>query len=388
MEFNKHKGTRVEIDLDNLAFNIEQINNLINEGTKIMAVVKANGYGHGAIDTSKVFLENGADRLGVSLYQEAMELRKSDIKAPILIFNYVPEDKYKKVIENNLTLTIYNYEDALALSNKAEKMDKKVRVHLKVDTGMGRIGFLPNQKEIEKVIKISRLNYLEIEGIYSHFAAADESNKSFVKKQYDRFNWFIKKLNNNNIEIPIKHISNSAGIIDHPEYNLDMVRPGIILYGYYPSDYVNKADISLKPAMTLKTNISFLKTLPKNASIGYNRTFITDKESRIATLPIGYADGYYRVLSGKGEVFINGEKAPIVGSICMDQLMVDVTNIQDTNRLDEVVLFGYENNKYPRVEEISKLLGTSHYEVISIIGRRVPRIYLKGKICNHKVNYV
>lgn len=385
---NIYKGTRVEIDLDNLAFNIRNIRKLLNHNTMIMAVVKANAYGHGAISASKTFLENGANMLAVSMYQEGMELRRANIDAPILVFNYVPHYEYERIIKDDLTLSIYNYKDALALSNMGKKMNRKVKIHIKIDTGMGRIGFLPDEESIQEVIRISNLPYINLEGIYSHLASADEKDKKSTKEQYNRFNWFIKNLEDNNIDIPIKHISNSAGIIDHPEYNLDMVRPGIILYGYHPSDDVDKSRISLKPAMTFKTNIAHIKEWPESTGIGYNQEFITNKESLIATLPVGYADGYYRLLTGKGKVYINGDKASVVGKICMDQMMIDVTDIKDVKREDEVILFGYKDDRHPRIKNISKLLGTTFYEVISIISRRVPRIYFKNGMYHHKINYV
>lgn len=388
MELNDYKGTRVEIDLDNLAFNMQKIRDFVDKKTKIMAVVKANAYGHGSIDASKVFLENGADRLAVSIYQEGVELRNAGVYAPILILNYIPHIQYERIIEKNLTPSIYNYEDAKFLSDKAVEMNRKVKIHIKIDTGMGRIGFLPSEEEIKDIISISKLPHIEIEGIYSHFSTADEKDKSFTKEQYRRFNWVIKELKGNNINIPIKHISNSGAIIDNPEYNLDMIRPGIILYGYYPSDDVDKSKIQLKPAMALKSNISHLKTLPKSTGIGYNQAFITRRDSKIATLPIGYADGYYRLLTGKGEVFVKDRRVPIVGKICMDQMMIDVTEIKNINIEDEVILFGYKNNKHPQINEIAELLGTTFYEVIAGIGRRVPRLYIQQGKSSHIVNYI
>lgn len=388
MTLENYKGTRVEINLDNLAFNLKNIREFINKDTMIMAVVKGNAYGHGAIATSKTFLENGADMLAVSVFQEAIELRKANIESPILIFNYVPDYQYELIIENEIMLSIYNYEDGVLLSDIAKRMNKDARIHIKIDTGMSRLGFLPNDKSIEEIIKISRLPNIEIEGIYSHFSCADEKDKTFTEKQYNRFDSFVKKLEDNNIDIPIKHISNSAGIIDHPEYNLNMVRPGILLYGYYPSDEVNHSNLILRPALTFKTNVAHLKTLPSSTGIGYNREFITERESEIATLSVGYADGYYRLLTGKGEVSINGSRAKVVGKICMDQMMADVTDIQDVKREDEVILFGYEDNNYPHVEEIAESLGTTFYEVITSISRRVPKIYLKDGVYDHIVDYV
>lgn len=388
MESKKYRGTRVEINLDNLAFNIKQIRNLVNRKTEIMAVVKGNAYGHGSVEASKIFLKNGADKLAVSIYQEGIELRNAGIKAPILLLNYTPQNQYKKIIQEGLTPTIFHYEDAKLLSQIAIDMNKIVKVHIKIDTGMSRIGFLPTEEEIKTIIDISSLPNIEIEGMYSHFACADELDKSFTKEQYKKFNWVIRKLEENNINIPIKHISNSAGIMNSQEYDLDMVRPGIILYGYYPSKEIDKTKLELKPAMELKTNISHLKVLSKNTGIGYNRSFMTKKDSTIATLPIGYADGYYRLLTGKAQVFINEKKVPIVGKICMDQMMVDVTEIKNIEIGDETILFGYKDIRYPHIEDISELLGTTFYEVILMVGRRVPRVYMKNGEYSHIINYL
>lgn len=388
MDEQEYKGTRAEIDLDNLAFNIKQIRNLVDKKTMIMAVVKANAYGHGSVDAAKVFLENGADKLAISIYQEGIELRNSGINTPILVLNHTPRNQYKRVIEKDLMPTIYNYEDAKILSNNSMEMNKSVKIHIKIDTGMGRIGFLPNEEGIKDIIKISKLPNIEIEGIYSHFATADEKDKSFTKEQYTEFDWVIKELKKNNINISIKHICNSAGIIDTPEYHLDMVRPGIILYGYYPSRNIDTSILKLKPAMELKTNISHIKLLPPGVGIGYNHVDITRKDSIIATLPIGYGDGYSRLLSKKGEVLINEKRAPIIGRICMDQVMVDASKIENIDLEDEVTLFGYKNRNCPNIEEISELLGTTFYEILTTVSRRVPRIYMRSGKYSHMINYI
>lgn len=251
-----------EINLDNLAHNIKEIRKITKEGTMIMAVVKANGYGHGSIDVAKTFLDNGADRIAVATLSEAIELRKAGIKVPILILGYTPKEQYDKVLKNNIIQTIYSYEDAIVLSQRAVGLNTEAFIHIKVDTGMGRIGFLPDSQSIDSIEKISRLQGIKIEGIFTHFAKADEMDKSHTRSQYEKFIWINDELKSRGIEIPIKHVSNSAAIIDLPEYNLDMVRPGIILYGYYPSDEVDKTRIDLKPAMTLKARVSNIKKVP------------------------------------------------------------------------------------------------------------------------------
>lgn len=371
------RPVRLEIDLDNLTNNIREIRRHVGKDTLIMAVVKANAYGHGAEVCAKLFLENGADMLGISVLSEGISLRNSGIDAPIVLLSFTPSSQYKQLLEYDLTQSIYNYDDAKLLSDEAGKLDKKAKIHIKIDSGMNRIGFLPNETSIESIIKITKLPHIEVEGIYTHFSNADEADKSYTKKQFDKFKWVVDRLGEENINIPIKHAGNSATILDLPEYKLDMVRPGIILYGYYPSEFVNKNVIDIKPAMTLKSGISNIKDLDKGEGIGYGQTFITEKKSRIATLPIGYADGYSRILSNKVYVSIGNKRVPIVGNICMDQLMIDITDIDDVNLDDDVILLGYSHKNHPRVEELADLLGTINYEILCMISMRVPRIYLR-----------
>lgn len=372
-----------EINLDNLAHNIKEVRSHTNEDSLVTAVVKANGYGHGSVEISKTFLENGADRLAVAVLTEAIELRKGGIDAPILVMGYTPVSLFEKAIEYDIILTIYNFDDAKALSRKASDLKKDAAIHIKIDSGMGRIGFLSNESSIESILNIWKLPGIYIEGIFTHFAKADESDKTHAMGQYEKFIYVIRTLEEKGLNIPIKHSSNSAAIIDLPDYNMNMVRGGIMIYGLYPSDEVNKDTILLKPAMTLKTRISHLKSVPKGTGISYGQIFVTDKDSVIGTLPIGYADGYTRMLTGKGEVYINGQRAKIVGKICMDQCMVDVSHIDDIKVGDEVVLFGYGKEGYPHVDEIAEKLGTINYEVVCMVSRRVPRVYISnGEIVN------
>ncbi|MGN9163748.1 alanine racemase [Tissierellaceae bacterium HCP3S3_D8] len=387
-DLNSYKITGLEIDLDNLAYNMKQVAKIVKEGTLITAIVKANGYGHGAIDVAKVFLENGAHRLAVSTLEEGIELRKGGIDVPILLLNHTFPERYDDILYYDLIPSIYRYNDAIELSKEAVKLEKIVKIHIKIDTGMGRIGFLPIEDSIKDIIEISKLPNIEIEGMFSHFARADEEDKSHVKEQYKRFSWVTDRLEENNIYIPIKHISNSAGIMDTPEYNMDMVRAGIILYGYYPSDEVMKDRLKLKPAMTLKSYISNIKIVEEGAGIGYNQIFTTDRRSVIGTIPIGYADGYSRILTGKGEVSIHGKRVPIIGRICMDQMMLDLTDIDDLKIGDRVVLFGHGDESYPSVEEVAKTLGTVSYEIMCMMGRRLPRIYIKEGNISNVINYI
>lgn len=377
-----------EINLDNLSHNIKEIRKRVGDKTLVMAVIKANAYGHGSIEAAKVFLENGANRLAVSLLSEGVELRKANIDSPIMLLNYTPEYQLDQVLEYDLIQSIYTYEDAKALSDKAISFKKTAVIHIKVDTGMGRIGFLPNKESIEDIIKICSLPNIKVEGIFTHFSTADEIDKSYTKSQFEKFAWVVEELKDNKVEIPIKHVSNSAAIIDLPEYNLDMVRPGIMLYGYYPSEEVKKSEITLKPAMTLKANISNIKHVAKETGISYGKIFVTNKESIIGTLPIGYADGYSRMLTEKGVVTVNGKRVPIVGKICMDQMMIDLTDVDNVKIGDEVVLFGYGLDTYLSVEELSKSLGTVNYELVCMVGRRVPRVYIRNGKITREIDYL
>ncbi|HHV27135.1 MAG TPA: alanine racemase [Tissierellia bacterium] len=370
-----------EIDLDSLAHNIKEVRRITNKEAIVTAVVKANAYGHGSIEAAKVFLENGANRLAVATLSEAVELRRADIDTPILILGYTPDSQHKIAVENDIIEAIYTLESAEKLSQVAGNLNKKAKVHIKVDSGMGRIGFPPVDSSIDKIEKISKLPNLEIEGIFTHFAKADEVDKAYTGKQFKNYKWVIERLEDKNIQIPIKHVSNSAATIDLPEYNLNMVRGGIMIYGLYPSDEVDKEKVSLKPAMTLKAKISHLKEVPEGTGISYGQIFVTKRKSKIATIPIGYADGFTRLLTSKAEVAIKGKRAPIVGKICMDQCMIDVTDIEDVKVGDEVVLFGDGSNGVPHIDEVAEKLGTINYEIVCMVGRRVPRVYIKdGKI--------
>lgn len=366
-----------EINLDNLAHNMREVKRTVKEGTLITAVVKANAYGHGSIYAAKTFLENGADRLAVATLSEAIELRKAGIDVPILILGYTPTSQYPLVIEHDITQAIYNLESARAFSQAAEKLNKTGLLHIKIDSGMGRIGFLPTDEAINDIIEISKLANIKVEGIFTHFARADEKDKRYTNLQYDRFMSVINKLEEKGLSIPIKHVANSAAIIDLPDFNLNMVRAGIMLYGYYPSEEVYKDRVNLIPAMSLKARVSHIKRVPKNTGISYGQIFVTERESKIATIPIGYADGFTRMLSSKVEVSVKGEKVPVVGRICMDQCMLDVTEIDDLNIGDEVVIFGYEKGSL-NADDIANMLGTISYEILCMVSRRVPRVYVQG----------
>lgn len=364
-----------EIDLSAIKNNIKEIRRITNPKSQVMAVVKANAYGHGSVEVSKVCLENGADSLAVARSTEALELRNAGITCPILVFGYVTEEEILKMVENDITLTVYSLEIANSIQKIAEKLGKHSKIHIKVDTGMSRLGFLPEKSSVETIKKIRELKNIEVEGIYTHFADADNSDKTYTTMQFSKFTSFLHDLEENGINIPIKHASNSAAIIDHPETHLNMVRPGIILYGLYPSELVHKERINLKPAMSLKVLVTHVKDVPENTKISYGCTFETKKQSKIASLPIGYADGFTRMLKN-GNVLIHGSRVPVVGRICMDQCMIDVSGIENVNVGDVVTVFGKDGNEKISLEEFGNKLGTINYELVCMVSARVPRIYL------------
>lgn len=366
-----------EINLDNIAFNIRQIRNIVNPKSKLLAIVKADGYGHGAVEVAKTCLYNGAEHLATAMSSEGVELRENNIFVPILILGYTIDSKLEEVVKYDLTQTVFYYETAKKLSEIAKRLDKTALVHIKLDTGMGRIGFPTTDETVEEIIKISKLDNLKITGIFTHFATSDEKDKTFTMEQYKRFRYVTDKLNERGLTDIIRHVSNSGAILDMPELNLDMVRAGIIIYGLYPSDEVNKT-IELRPAMSLKTHVSFVKEVEAGTSISYGRTYYTDKETKIATIPVGYADGYSRVLSNHARVIIKGQYAKQVGNICMDQFMADISHIPDVKENDEVILMGKSGDAEITAEELAKIQGTINYEVVCNVGKRVPRVYIKG----------
>jgi len=378
-----------EISLDNIAHNVREIRKIVNTRTAILGVVKADAYGHGAIEVVKTLLDNGVSHLAVSMLDEAIQLRLHGVDVPILILSYTDPVRAEEIIKYNVTQTVFSYDLASALSDTATRMGHKVKIHIKIDTGMTRVGFMPGYSAIKNVVEISKLPGIIIEGLFTHFASADERDKSYTYTQFERFMSILSELQRIGIYIPIKHVANSAAIIDFPEMHMDMVRPGIILYGLYPSDHVDKNKISLRPAMSLKANVILVKNVEADIPISYGRVYRTQRDSKIATIPIGYADGYSRLLTGKAKVLINGEFAPIVGTICMDQCMIDATNLRkEVKTGDEVVLFGRQGENEINVEEVASLIGTINYEIISLVGKRIPRVYLhEGKIHN-VLNYL
>lgn len=379
-EIFKSLRTWVEINLDALECNFDAVRNALPENIKILAVVKANAYGHGAIGVAK-FLEDKADYLAVAATDEALELRKNGINCPILVLGHIPYGDYDNIVKFNITTTISDFYEAKLLSEAAKKASVIAPLHIAVDTGMNRIGFPANSESVNVIKDINALPNIKIEGVFSHLAAADMSDKAYTLKQVEKFDGFIKALSEIGIEAPIKHLYNSAGIADL-EKKYDMVRQGIILYGLKPSDEVEFKNINTpKPVMSMKTRVVQVKTLPAGESISYGCTYTTEKETVVATLCAGYADGVTRVLSNNGEVLIRGKRAKIIGRVCMDQFMIDVTDILDVQAGDTATIFGTDGDETISVDEIAEKANTINYEIICNINSRVTRVYMKnGKV--------
>lgn len=370
---------RVEakIDLDAIRDNIKETKKIVKPGTKIMGIIKADGYGHGAIPIARA-LDDLADAYGVAILEEGIELRRAGIHKPILILGFTPTPQYKDMIAYDIMTSVFQFDMAKEISKEAVRQGKKAKIHIKLDTGMSRIGFQINEESVETIKRISELPGIIIDGCFTHFSKSDEKDKTFAKKQLERYLSMIDHLHEAGVEIPTRHISNSAGIIDMPEANLDMVRSGISTYGMYPSEDVNKENLKLKPAMEVKAYIIHVKTVPQGTPIGYNGTFVTTQETKVATVPVGYADGYSRALSNKGRVLIHGVSVPIIGRVCMDQFMVDVTQLENVKPGDEVTLVGRDGNECITMEELGNTAGSFNYEAACDFGKRIPRVYYMG----------
>jgi len=376
------------IDLDALEYNIKSIRKKTPEGTGIIGVIKADAYGHGSVEVAQVLLENGADWFAVAVVDEGLNLRKHGINAPILLLGYTPELRFEDVINNGFIQTMYSYEMAEKLSKTAVRLGKTAVVHIKIDTGMGRIGYRVNDEAADEIVRISKLPGIEVNGMFTHFAASDEADKAYTNMQFERFMKMDKMLKDRGLNIPIRHAANSAAIMDIDSMMLNMVRPGIILYGAYPSDEVVKENLDLRPVMSIKTHVSFVKEVEKGDCISYGRTYTAPGKRKIATIPVGYADGFIRAYAKDGKVLIKGKFAPIVGRICMDQFMVDVTDIDDVKINDEVVLMGTQGENSITADDIAKALNTINYEVFCTLSKRVPRQYIRNGKVTETVKYV
>ena len=369
-----YKRIYAKIDLDALKFNANSIRKKLPLGTKLAVVLKADAYGHGA-PAACYAIDDIADYYCTATADEAINLRLHNITKPILILGPIIGDEYKEVLENDIRATVFTLDQAVKLSDEALKLNKTAYIHIAVDTGMNRIGIEPDKCGLELVKKISSLSNISIEGVFSHLYKADEADLTSSKNQLKLFEEFLELLKKEDVDPPIKHISNSAGIMTTVGSSLNMVRAGIILYGIYPSDEVDKSKLDIKPVMSIKSQITYIKSVHKGEEISYGGIYTADTEKRVATIPVGYADGYPRDLSSKGYVLICGNRANILGRICMDQMMVDVTDISDAKIGTEVTLVGESGGSVIKVEELSSHSNRFPYEFICDISRRVPRVY-------------
>jgi alanine racemase len=374
-----------EIDLDAIARNCRYVQHLIPSSSRFMAVVKGNAYGHGSVPVAQTALANGADCLGVARLEEGLRLRRAGIQAPILIFGLTPVTCLTTLLDYNLIPTMASEEMAQAFSDQAGRLGIQLPVHLKIDTGMGRLGLgavpLPGETAayhppaLAQVQKVCRLPGLQFEGIYTHMAQADADDLTHARGQIQCFTSLLQDLAAEGLEFPVRHMANSAGVLQLPSSHLDLVRPGLMLYGLSPRPHDPAVTDPLHPAMTLKAQIAQVKKVAPGFKISYGSTFTTDRESTIATIPVGYADGYFRMLSNAGHMLVHGQRARIAGRICMDQAMLDVSHIPDVQAGDEAVIFGSQETNAISVDEIAGQCATINYEIVAKLMDRVPRIY-------------
>ena len=367
-----------EINLSNLDYNIKNIKAKLGSGTKIIGVVKADGYGHGSVKVAEVLRANGVDTFAVSTLQEAIVLREAGATEQIISLSLTPNFYSNVLVEYDITPVISSLENARAISKTAAEVGKTVSGFIAADTGMGRIGYLTwDENAVSEIKEISQLPNFKIAGLFSHMSTADSADKTFSRQQEQCFNEFYDKLIAAGREIPMRTFANSASVMELPSVYFDAVRPGIILYGCYPSDEVDKSSLSLKPVMSVKATISHLKDVPAGFSVSYGREFISKRPSKIATIALGYADGYPRPYAPKGEVIVNGVKAPLAGNICMDQCMIDVTDAPDVKVGDEVIVMGSDGKNTILADDIAKATGTINYEIICAFGQRLPKVYVR-----------
>ncbi|WP_087973803.1 alanine racemase [Oceanobacillus rekensis] len=377
MNHGSYRDTWVEISLDAIEANVKSFKKHIRKNSRLMAVVKADGYGHGAVEVAKSAIQSGADYLGVAFLDEALKLREAGIRTPILILGYTPPTAVREAVKHDISITIFSDESIKEIKNAAEAFNKTAKVHLKIDSGMNRIGIRDQQEALRICQSIKVAPEIMLEGIFTHFAEADNLDSTYTYKQFKHFTTVIAYLEGHDVNISIKHCCNSAGTIVYPEFHMDMVRVGISLYGLYPSDQL-KGKIKLKQVMSFKTKPVMIKSLEAEEPISYGCTYTPNKKSTIVTLPVGYADGFSRQLSNTGKVTVKGMNAPIVGRICMDQTMIDVTAIGTIHTSDIITLFGEPADGYISLGEVADQMNTIHYEAACLIGKRVPRVYIQN----------
>lgn len=381
MNFTR-RAVWAQIDLDAAAHNMRQIRKHVGPDVKIAAVVKANAYGHGSVELAKTFAENGADCFAVSSLDEAVELRRyAHIDKEIFILGHTDARRTEELLTYDIEPAVFNLKNAEFFSQEAQRLGKTLRVHIAVDTGMSRVGFQVNEFSVSEIKAIAALPNIEIRGMFTHFAVSDIKDKTFTREQYGHFRWMCKRMEEEDIHIALRHCCNSAAALELPEYYCDMVRPGIIMYGCEPSPDVDIKPYDLRPVMSLRCCIAHVKLIDAGATVSYGRHYTAPSRRKIATLPVGYADGYSRILSGKVDVLYHGHRVPQVGAICMDQCMIDVSGEANVHAGDEVVLFGRQGDSFIPIEEIAAACGTINYEIMCNISRRVPRVYMKnGKV--------
>lgn len=379
MKNNKYYRVYAEINLDAIVKNVDNLMALTKENTGALAVVKADGYGHGDVAVAKAVAQK-VTGYAVATLDEAVNLRENGVKKPILVLGYVDPYEFDILVSHEITATVFDVETAQLLADAARVQKKQAHCHIKVDTGMRRIGLEPDENGIAIVKQITALKELSADGIFTHFAASDETDKTSAEHQFKLFTDFTGRLEKEGIHFTYRHCANSAAVIDMPQADLDMVRLGIAMYGMYPSDEVKKEKVELFPALDLKSHITMVKEIPAGEKVSYGGTFTTTRTTKLATVSVGYGDGYPRALSSKGYVLVRGQKAPIVGRVCMDQMMVDVTDIENVTRADIVTLIGKDGDAEITVEEIAALAGTFNYEFVCDLGKRIPRsYYLNGE---------
>lgn len=384
----KYSRVRADIDLDAVAHNFEVMRGRLKKGTDICAVVKADCYGHGALQIARMI--EPYDYIwgyACATPEEAMLLKKNGLKKPVILLGYAFPESYETIIQNDIRACVFEEESAAALSEAAQKLGRKAIVHLAVDTGMSRIGFQANEEAAKEILRIASLPGLVIEGMFTHFARADEESLEPAVRQYQAYTYMADLLEKNGLTIPVRHVSNSAALMRFPEANENMVRAGITIYGLLPSEEVREEMKDLKPAMSLISHISYVKCLPAGRAVSYGGTYVTTHDTVVATIPVGYADGYPRGLSNKGSVLIRGRKVPIIGRVCMDQFMVDVSSMPDVRAGEEVVLMGRQGDAFISAEELGSLSGRFNYELVSDITKRVPRCYIQNGAVVEQVDY-
>ena len=385
----KYQRVYAAVDLDAICYNMEHMHANLKPGTRMIGVIKTDGYGHGAVPIGRE-LEKLDYVFGyaVATAEEALILRHAGLTKPILILGYTFPYCYEELIRQEIRPAVFRQDTIDELAACAARLHKTVKVHIKVDTGMTRVGIRPDESGLAFVDKVLHTEGIELEGIFTHFARADETDKSCARKQLDRFREFIRQIEKSfDYSIPVKHCSNSAGIVELPEANMDVVRAGITLYGLWPSDEVSRDIVPLKPALTLKSHIVYIKEVDEGVAISYGGTYVTPKKLRVATIPVGYGDGYPRGLSNKGHVLIRGKKAPILGRVCMDQFMVSVEDIPDAQEGDEVTLIGTDGAEQITMEELGGLSGRFNYELACDLGKRIPRVYMKDGVMVSSKDY-